>query len=139
MSPGPPFGTVHVLGAFSQRVTHSTPGVRRLYVFTIRLPPPGGPTAKAEMRPETQALPRGLAPPPVSGGGSESGKSGSAPRVGGERRTLQCPGPGVLSFSLGSKSWSPTPQRGRQLHLCCVGVVCTSCSPGPPPPPIRRW
>lgn len=44
-------------------------------MFTIRLPPPGGPTAKAEMRPETQAVPRGLAPPPVSGEGLSLGRA----------------------------------------------------------------
>lgn len=135
MSPGPPFSTLHVLGAFSQRVTHSTPGVRRLYTFAIRLPPPGGSTAKAEIRPETQAVPRGLAPRPASGEGPSLGRAARPQGLAAKGALLSVPCPGVLSFSLGSKSWSPTPQHPTAVASPLCGGGMHKLLPWPSPSP----
>lgn len=132
VSPGPAFSARHVLGVSSQRVAHGTSGVRRVCVSTVRLPPPGGPGAKAEIRPQTQAVPGGLAPLAVSGEGPSLGRA-ARPQglaVKGALFSVLCPG--VLGFSLGSKSWLPTPQHLTAVApLLCGGVVYKLPPPAP--------
>lgn len=141
VSPGPAFSARHVLGVSSQRVAHGTSGARRVCVSTVRLPPPGGPGAKAEIRPQTQAVPGGLAPLAVSGEGLSLGRA-ARPQglaVKGALFSVLCPG--VLGFSLGSKSWLPTPQHLTAVApLLCGGVVYKlPPPPRPSPSPIQRW